>query len=98
MTDGPATMGLWSRRRAVVMDTEKPDPDMPPRKDKHATPLGRGADPGPSVEGSAPDAQGIAGPRGHQTPGAQGGPSGIVDRENEDAIQKARREPTDDPA
>lgn len=76
------------------MDTGRPDPDMPTRKDKRASPLGRGANPGTSVEGGPIEAEGPGGLHGHQSPGAKGGPSGLVHRENEDAKTTSRRDET----
>lgn len=72
---------------------ERPEKNMPPREDDpHATPLGRGANPGTSVEGGPIAGSGIAGQHGHQVPGERGGPAGMADRENEDAKTTARRE------
>lgn len=70
----------------------EPEPNVVP---EGASPLGRGADPGVAGDEGAsgiPDAQGISGPRGAATPGARGGPSGMVDRENEDVVPKARHD------
>lgn len=75
-----------------MVDTEKDDPRTIPRRDEKASPLGRGADPGTSVEGGSPDARGPAGPHGMNVPGEKGGPEGMLHRENEDAVPKARRD------
>ncbi|HUR68615.1 MAG TPA: hypothetical protein VM370_05155 [Candidatus Thermoplasmatota archaeon] len=74
------------------METEKKDPRMIPREkdDDALSPLGRGADPGTSVEGGPIQASGPGGLHGAQTPRAKGGPEGMLHRENEDAVQSAR--------
>lgn len=81
-------------RRAwpVRMEHEKDDPRSIPREkdDEHVSPLGRGADPGTSVEGGPIEGSGIGGQHGHRSAGAKGGPEGILHRENEDAVQQAR--------
>lgn len=88
------------------MDAEKPDTNTPMREKKGEglSPLGRGANPGAHDPAGALDGPSIAGQRGMQTPNARGGPSGMIDRENEDSMQ-ARRDPeqgydaaTNDPA
>lgn len=71
---------------------EKPEENVIP-KDKGASPLGRGADPGAAGSDTSPLPSGgasIAGQRGHQMPNARGGPEGFVDRENEDVKQGVR--------
>lgn len=74
------------------MDPEKDDPRTIPRErdDKAVSPLGRGADPGTSVEGGPIEAEGPHGQHGHQSAKAKGGPEGLLHRENEDAVQSAR--------
>lgn len=74
------------------MEHEKDDPRTIPRAkdDETASPLGRGADPGASVDVGPPEAQGIGGQHGHQSSNARGGPEGMLHRENEDAGQGAR--------
>lgn len=76
------------------MEHERDDPDMiPPEKDdKRLSPLGRGANPGTSVEGGPLGAEGIGGQHGHASADAKGGPEGQLHRENEDAVQSARDE------
>lgn len=71
---------------------ERPDPRMIPREgeDASVSPLGRGADPGTSVEGGPISASGIAGQHGRQSANAKGGPEGMLHRENEDAEQRTR--------
>jgi hypothetical protein len=70
-------------------DREEPRRDQ---RDPHATALGRGVDPGTSVEGGPIQGQGIAGPRGDNVPGEKGGPSGEMDRDNEDSVTLSRRD------
>lgn len=74
------------------MDREKKDPRMIPREkdDRSLSPLGRGADPGTSVEGGPIEGSGIGGQHGHQSANAKGGPEGVLHRENEDAVQSSR--------
>jgi hypothetical protein len=75
------------------MDHEKDDPRTIPReKDEKGalSPLGRGADPGTSVEGGPLGAAGPGGQHGHASANAKGGPAGILHRENEDAAQSTR--------
>ena len=74
------------------MENEKPDPRMIPREkdDEAPSPLGRGADPGTSVEGGPISAKGPGGQHGHQSASAKGGPEGMLHRENEDAVQSSR--------
>lgn len=62
---------------------------MIPREDE-ASPLGRGANPGTSVEGGPVRAEGVAGQHGLASAKAKGGPEGMVHRENEDADQTTR--------
>lgn len=71
-------------------------------RDEHASPLGRGVDPG-QAESTFPlsDTKGsIAGARGHEAQNALGGPSGHLQRANEDAAPSARRGryPSHDPS
>lgn len=76
----------------------RPDAHRPEERDPHATPLGRGADPGPSVDAGplrASDGGAIATPHGHQVPNAAGGPGGFHARNNEDSVPEARRGPRD---
>lgn len=84
-----------TRRERRAPDAGRPERNVPPREeDPHATPLGRGADPG-EVRGTHPLSGGpsVAGRRGHGVAGERGGPGGFVDRENEDARQEARDGP-----
>lgn len=71
---------------------ERPDTNVIP-DDPHASPLGRGANPGTSLEGGPLSASGIAGQHGHQSANARGGPDGMVSRENEDMMQPVRGSP-----
>lgn len=75
------------------MRRERPDPNMIPREDPYASPLGRGANPGPHAD-TAPLSGGpsIAGLRGQGVPGERGGPDGMVSRENEDVPHTARKD------
>jgi hypothetical protein len=74
------------------MDAEKKDPRMIPREkdERNTSPLGRGADPGTSVESGPIEGVGPAGQHGHQSANAKGGPEGQLHRENEDAEQRSR--------
>ena len=73
----------------------RPDPrrTTPPTEaaldPEHGSPLGRGANPG-AVEAPGLDAPGIAGPHGHDVPGATRGRSGTLTRSNEDADPATR--------
>lgn len=86
-------------RDAPRMDSEKPDPRTIPRERDERddpSPLGRGAAPGTAGNDTAALPSGdasIGGPHGASVPGARGGPSGEIDRENEDAKQTTRDAP-----
>ena len=73
--------------RASTPDRAEPAQDP---KDERASPLGRGANPGTSVEGGPIAGTGIAGLHGHAVPHEKGGPDGMVTRENEDSVTTAR--------
>lgn len=75
--------------RASAPDRAEPAQDP---KDARASPLGRGANPGTSVEGGPIEATGIAGLHGANVPGERGGPDGMISRENEDSVPAARRD------
>jgi hypothetical protein len=78
--------------------TDRPETTRAERDDPRASPLGRGADPGPSVETgplTASGTGGAAGPHGMGVPDEKGGPEGMLHRENEDAVPTARRDPRD---
>lgn len=74
-------------KRASTPDRSDPSQDP---KDRRGSPLGRGANPGTSVERGPLRGQGIAGPRGGNVPGEKGGASGLATRENEDSVQTSR--------
>lgn len=74
----------------------RPDAHRPEERDKNATPLGRNANPGTSVDTGplqAGESGSIPTPHGHHAPNATGGPSGFLTRDNEDSIPQARRDP-----
>lgn len=100
-SDGCLTENV-SARMAPLGDKHerpnRPDGHRPEEADKHASPLGRGANPGPSVDAGplrASEGGGIATPHGHNVPNAAGGPSGFLTRENEDSVPEARRDARD---
>lgn len=74
----------------MTMEPEKDDPRMIPRRDRRASPLGRGADPGTAGEGVTRGHQGPHGLHGANVPGEKGGAEGTLHRENEDADPKTR--------
>ena len=80
--------------RAPRPEEAEPRRDM---RDPHASPLGRGAAPGTSVDVGplTPSEGGVAGLHGMGVPNARGGPDGMVARENEDSKQTARRDARD---
>ena len=77
---------------------DRPEPMRAERDDPRVSPLGRGANPGTSVEmGPLTDSANgsVAGQRGMGVPNERGGPDGMVSRENEDSVPAARRDPRD---
>lgn len=70
---------------------ERPAPNVTPDDDPRASPLGRGADPGPAGEAPPVSAATAGSPvKGANVPGEKGGPEGFAHRENEDAGSLAR--------
>ena len=79
------------RRTTRASAPDRAEPAQDPR-DARASPRGRGANPGTSVEGGPIEASGIGGLHGANVPGERGGPDGMVSRENEDSVPAARRD------
>ena len=101
--DPTATRPKPSRRECARMErpekAERPERKPEERKaDPQLSPLGRGANPGASVETgplTEPGSGAIAGQRGLGVAGEKGGPAGMETRENEDDAPLARRDPRD---
>lgn len=77
---------------------DRPETTRAERDDPRASPVGRGANPGTSVETGPLTASGSGGPAGLHgmgVPDEKGGPEGMLHRENEDSVPAARRDARD---